>query len=140
MVRLYRIVPLLVVMAVIAVVVYLVMSFRYSSNRAKRTLIDVFTVLCIALSIAFALMIVYALIEQNEFVIELGVSFLAVSLIGLGITRLCNRIFTKHHPNYADEPVTKAEVLNPTLASRFGEAFKKEFGEALKDVFTRGRR
>ena len=35
--RLSRIVPLLAVLAFIAAVVYIVMSFRYSSERAKAT-------------------------------------------------------------------------------------------------------
>jgi len=141
MIRLYRIIPLLIVLAIIALVVYLVMSFRYTSNVAKKALIDIFTWLNIVLSGVFLIVLLYALFEGNQLVIELGASFLATTLIGLGITRLCNFIFKKNHPNFSsDEPVTSAEVINPTLASRFGEAFKKAFGEAVKETFTRSNR
>ena len=73
MVRLYRIIPLLVVMAVIAAVVYLVMSFRYSSKRAKRTLIDVFTVLCIALSVT--VVIIFVLFYNKIFAVTFDENF-----------------------------------------------------------------
>ena len=63
--RLSRIVPLLIVLAFIAAVVYIVMSFRYSSDRAKATLIQVFTWLTGGLSVIFALVTIYALFEQN---------------------------------------------------------------------------
>ena len=134
MIRLYRIIPLLILLAVIAGVVYLVMSFRYSSNHAKIALIKVFTWLNIVLSVVFALVTVYALFEKNDPVFELAASLLITTLLGLGITRLCNHIFKKNHPNYSEDATT-ASVVNPTLANRFGEAFKKAFGDALKETF-----
>ena len=134
MIRLYRILPLLVLLAVIAAVVYVIMSFRYSSDRAKATLIAVFTWLTAALSAIFALGTIYALFEQNQTVIELAGSLLATTLIGLGITRLCNHIFKKNHPHYGEE-VAQATILNESLSSRFAEAFKRAFGEAMKDTF-----
>lgn len=136
MIRLYRILPLLVVMAVVAVVVYLIMSFRYSSDKAKAILIKVFTWLCGILSIAFAIITVYALFEQNQPVIELTGSCLAVTLIGLVITRICNRVFRKNHPNYGEQ-VTQATFVNESITSRFAEAFRRAFGEALRDTFKR---
>ena len=77
--RLSRIVPLLAVLAFIAAVVYVVMSFRYSSERAKATLIQVFTWLTGGLSVIFALVTIYALFEQNIPVIELFASFLGTT-------------------------------------------------------------
>ena len=136
MIRLYRILPLLVLLAVIAVVVYLIMSFRYSSDKAKAVLIKVFTWLCAILSIAFALVTVYALFEQNVPVIELTGSCLAVTVIGLVITRICNAVFRKNHPHYGEQ-VTQATFVNESITSRFAEAFKRAFGEALKDTFKR---
>ncbi|MBQ3301474.1 MAG: guanylate cyclase [Eggerthellaceae bacterium] len=136
-VRLYRIVPLLALLAVIAGVVYVVMSFRYSSDKAKATLIQVFTWLTAILSVVFLIGTLYALLEGNEVVVELAASFMATTLVGLGITRICNRVFQKNHPDYGEEVAT-ATVVNPTLSSKFGEAFKKAFGEALKETFTRG--
>lgn len=136
MIRLYRILPLLVIMAVVAVVVYLIMSFRYSSDKAKAVLIKVFTWLCIVLSVVFGIITAYALFEQNQPVIELAGSCLAVTLIGLVITRICNWVFRKNHPHYGEE-VAQATIINESLSSRFAEAFRRAFGEALRDTFKR---
>lgn len=132
--RLSRIAPLLVILAVIAGVVYIVMSFRYSSEKAKASLIKVFTWLMGILSIGFAIVTIYALFEQNTAVFELFASFLLTTLVGLGITRICNAVFKKNHPRYGEE-VAQATIVNESLASRFAEAFRKAFGEALKDTF-----
>ena len=134
--RLSRIVPLLAVLAFIAAVVYIVMSFRYSSERAKATLIQVFTWLTGGLSIIFALVTIYALFEQNIPVIELFASFLGTTLVGLAITRICNAVFKRNHPHYGEE-VAQATIVNESIVSRFAEAFKRALGEALKDTFKR---
>ena len=134
--RLSRIAPLLAVLAFIAAVVYIVMSFRYSSERAKAALIKVFTWLTVILSVAFAIVTIYALFEQNTAVVELFASFLATTLVGLGITRLCNRVFKRNHPRYGEE-VAQATFVNESIASRFAEAFKRALGEALRDTFKR---
>ena len=136
MIRLYRILPLLVLLAVVAAVVYLIMSFRYSSERAKATLIRVFTWICGILSVFFAIVTVYALFEHNGPVIELTASCLALMLIGLVVTRICNHVFRRNHPRYG-EPVAKATIVNESIASRFGTAFRKAFGDALRDTFKR---
>lgn len=136
MIRLYRILPLLIVLAVVAVAVYLIMSFRYSSDKAKAVLIKVFTWLCAILSIAFGVVTLYALFEQNQPVIELAGSCLAVTLIGLGVTRICNAIFRKNHPRYGEE-VAQATIINESISSRFAEAFRRAFGEAMRDTFKR---
>lgn len=136
MIRLYRIVPLLLLMAVIAAVVYLIMSFRYSSERAKVTLIHVFTWLCAILSVFFGIITVYALFEHNQPVIELFGSCLAVTLIGLGITRICNAVFDRNHPHYG-EPVAKATIVSESLGTRFATAFRKALGDALRETFKR---
>ena len=136
MIRLYRILPLLVLLAVVAVVVYLIMSFRYSSDKAKAVLIKVFTWLCAVLSVAFGIITLYALFEQNQPVIELSGSCLAVTLIGLAITRVCNHVFHKNHPHYGEQ-VTQATIINESITSRFAEAFRRAFGEALRDTFKR---
>ncbi|MBQ9041486.1 MAG: guanylate cyclase [Eggerthellaceae bacterium] len=136
MIRLYRILPLLVLLAVVAVVVYLIMSFRYSSDKAKATLITVFTWLCGVLSVVFALITLYALFEQNTPVIELTGSCLAVTLIGFVVTRICNAVFRKNHPHYGEQ-VAQATIINESITSRFAEAFRRAFGEALRDTFKR---
>ena len=136
MIRLYRILPLLVLLAVIAAVVYLIMSFRYSSERAKAVLIRVFTWLCAILSVAFGIITVYALFEHNDPVVELFGSCLAVTLIGLIITRICNAVFRKNHPHYGED-VARATIVNESISTRFAAAFRKAFSEALRDTFKR---
>ncbi len=134
MIRLYRILPLLIVLAVIALVVYLIMSFRYSSDRAKATLIKVFFWLNIVLSVVFGLITAYALLEGNEPVIELFGSCLAVTVIGLAVTLICRAVFRKNHPRYGEE-VAQATIINDSLSSRFAENLKKAVGQAVKDTF-----
>lgn len=136
MIRLYRIVPLLVLLAVVAAAVYVIMSFRYSSERAKAALIRVFTWLCAALSVVFALITAYALFERNEPVVELFGSCLAVTLAGLVITRVCNAVFRRNHPRYGEQ-VAQATIVNESLASRFGAAFRKALADALRETFKR---
>ena len=121
-------------MAVVAAVVYVIMSFRYSSERAKAALITVFTWLCLVLSAFFLLATLYALFEHNDTVIELAGSCLATTLVGLGITRLCNHVFRKNHPHYGED-VAKATIINESITSRFAAAFRRAFGEAMKDTF-----
>lgn len=137
MIRLYRILPLLLVMAVIAGVVYIVMSFRYSSNHAKAMLIKVFFWLTSILGAIFLIITLYALFEHNDPVTELAGSCLLVCLIGFGITYLCRHIFLKNNPNFGEE-VTNATVINTSIIARFGEAFRKALGDALKETFSRG--
>lgn len=134
MIRLYRILPLLILLAVVAVVVYLIMSFRYSSEKAKATLITVFTWLCGVLSMVFGIITLYAAFEGNQPVLELTGSCLAVSLIGLAITRICNYVFRKNHPRYG-KVVAKATIVNESPTDRFAKAFKRAFGEAMRDTF-----
>ncbi len=98
--RLYRIVPLLVILAIIGAVVYAFMSWRYTPARAKEALIKVFIVLNGALSAIFLLGVLYAALEGNAFVADFFLTCLATTLILLGITFLCRRNFLKHNPNY----------------------------------------
>ncbi len=109
--RLSRIIPLLLILAVVAGIVYLVATFKYSPSRAKEILIKMFTWLTSVLSVFFLLVTLYALFESNGAVIELGVSFLATTLIGLAITRVCNAVFLKHHPDYRHKPMKATKEL-----------------------------
>lgn len=84
--RLSRIVPLIAGLAVLAAVVYLVVSLVRGSTRAKEVVIVMFTWITAALSAFCAMLSLYALLEGNGAVLELGVSCLAVGLVGLGVT------------------------------------------------------
>ena len=98
--RLYRVLPLLVILAVIAVAVYLVVSWRTTPARAKEVLIKLFIVLNGGLSAFFGLAVIYAWIEGNTFVADFFITCLVTTLIVLGITYLCRWRFLKHNPHY----------------------------------------
>ncbi len=108
--RFVRIIPLLIIFAVLAILIYVIISWRYTTNHAKEALIKVFTVLTIATSVLFLLATIYALIENNAFVAEFFVTCLATTLILLGITLLCKRSFRKHHPNFRWEITERAKT------------------------------
>ena len=84
--RLSRVVPLLIVMAVAAGLIYVVVTYRHSPARAKEVLIKIFTWFNGIVVGFFALVSVYA--------------FMVVGLVGLLVTRLANWRFLAHHPNY----------------------------------------
>lgn len=105
--RLSRTIPLLAVLAVLAGIVYLVVTCRSSPNRAKEVLIKLFTWLMGIQSVLFGLLTVYALAESNIGVAELWGTFMATAIIGLLITLVCKWRFKKNHPNY------KFEASNP---------------------------
>ncbi len=98
--RLSRVVPLVILLAVVAGVVYLVVTYRHSPARAKEVLIRLFTWLTGVISAFFAVVSLYALFDGAPAVFDLSVSFMVVGLLGLGITRLCNRRFLKNNPAY----------------------------------------
>lgn len=120
--RLSRIVPLLIVLAVVAAIVYLVVAYRHSPNRAKEILIKLFTVITGALSAFFLLVCAYAWLEHNEPVFDLAFSFLLTALIGLAITRICRAVFLRHNPAYRIKP-TKARRIGPL--SDFADRWRK---------------
>lgn len=120
--RLSRIVPLLIVLAVIAAIVYLVAAYRHSPNRAKEILIKMFTVITGVLSVFFLLACAYAWLERNEPVLDLAFSFLLTTLIGLVVTRICRAVFLRHNPAYRIKP-TKARRIGPL--SGFADRWRK---------------
>ena len=136
MIRLYRILPFLILLAIVIGIAYLIMSFRYTSERAKAALIKFLTWLFGILSIILAAITAYALFEHNDPVIELFGSCLAITAIGLAITRICNAVFRKNHPRYGEE-VAKATIVNESLGTRFAAALRKALAEALRDTFKR---
>ncbi len=118
--RLSRIVPLLLVLAVVALIVYLVATYRYSPNRAKEILIKMFTAITGVLSAFFALASLYAWFEHNGAVLDLTASFLLTTLIALAVTRICRAVFLKHHPTYRKKPMKARR-----LGDRFGRGRKR---------------
>ena len=98
--RLSRVVPLLIVMAVAAGLIYVVVTYRHSPARAKEVLIKIFTWFNGIVVGFFALVSVYAFFDNAPAVLDLSLSFMVVGLVGLLVTRLANWRFLAHHPNY----------------------------------------
>ncbi|RKI97399.1 guanylate cyclase [bacterium D16-34] len=111
LVRLSRIIPFLLVLAVLAAIIYLVMTYRHSPTRAKEILIKLFIGITSVTSVFFALMSLYAWFEHNDAVFDLAFSFLLTMLICLGVTLWCRAVFLKHHPEYRKKP-QRAKRLN----------------------------
>ena len=119
-VRLIRSIPLLIILAVLAVVIYFVVSYRRSPAHAKELLIRVFTVITGALSAFFLLVTLYALFEGNAAVLDLGVVFLITGLIGLGVVQICRWRFRKNNPHFSKAPNTTATTASP-FSGFFGD-------------------
>lgn len=134
MIRLYRILPFIIVLAVLALAIYLIMSFRYTSSKAKAVMIRIFFWLFAVLSVVLLAITIFALLDKNAIVAELFGSCLAISAAGLVITLICRAIFRKNHPYYG-EKVTEATFVNESIVSKFGKAFSQALSQALKDVF-----
>ena len=103
--RLTRIIPLALLLAFIAGVVYVVASWRYSPARAKEILIKAFTVLNTVLAVFFGLASLYALSESNDAVMDLTLSFMVTALLALAITQNCRAVYLKHNPTYRKKPM-----------------------------------
>lgn len=108
--RLSRTVPLLIALAALAVILYFVVSYVRTPARAKEVLVEVFTVLCSAITILFAVISIYAVLDGNSAVFDLGVCFMAVGVVGLVVTRVSHRAFVKHNPHYA-EKARRARII-----------------------------
>lgn len=105
-----RILPVVLAIALVAGIIYVVMVARTSPERAKEVVIAFFTWTFIALAVFFGLACLYALAENNAPVLDLALSFVIVALVGLGITRLCNRRFLKNHPHYIPKRTGRAKT------------------------------
>lgn len=103
-IRLYRLVPLIVALAIVAVVAYAVISYYRSPQRAKEILIAVFSRLSVG-GIALSLLATaYALFDGNPLVAELAASCAVVFAVCLGITLACRAVFLRHHPECRRKP------------------------------------
>ena len=98
--RLYRIIPLIIALAIIAVAVYVIVSYASSSTKAKDVLTKGFLWLTGLLSAFFSLASLYALLEGNFFALDIMASFLAVTLTAFALVVICRIVFLKHHPQY----------------------------------------
>ena len=108
--RLSRALPLLIALALLAVIIYFIVSWRSTPTRAKDVLIRVFMWLTSIISGVFILFSLYALLDSNTPAFELAASFAAVGLIGLAVTLICRWRFRKNHPHYKHRPNAKAST------------------------------
>lgn len=99
-IRLYRVIPLAIALAVIALVAYLAISYFRSPLRAKEILIAVFTRLNTAGALACLVVTLYALFDGSTVFAELAGSCAVIFLAALGIALLCRASFLRHHPEY----------------------------------------
>lgn len=123
--RLFRSLPLVAALLVVAALVYLVVSALRSPVRAREVLIKVLLAVTGALTAFFGLASLYAWFEGNAGALELALTFAAVSLAALAVTLLCRHRFLKHHPNYRYR-ATRTFVYNVA-----GEAPQTERGRVL---------
>lgn len=103
--RLIQSLPLVIALAILAVLVYAVVSWAKSPTRAKEVLIKLFTVVTGILSAAMALATLYGILEKNENAAWFFGAFLIVSLVALAITLFCRWRFVKNHPHYRFKPI-----------------------------------
>lgn len=100
LVRLYRALPLLIVLGILAVLIYLIVSWRHTPTHGKLALIKVFTILNGGLTAFLGLATVYAVLDGNEFVADFFFWCGVMTAVLLAITLLCRRWFLRKHPNF----------------------------------------
>ena len=105
LIRLIQSLPLVIALVVLAVVVYVVVSWAQSPQRAKEVLIKLFLVLSGVLSIGSALATLYGVLEHNENATWFFAAFLIVGLVALLITLICRWRFRTNHPHYRSKPL-----------------------------------
>lgn len=133
LVRLSRIVPLAIILAVLAVVIYLAVTYLRTPVRAKEVLIRVFTWLSTILIAFFGIVSLYALFEHNEPVLDLSVGFMVVGALALAITLLCRYLFHKRHPHYKSKPMKSHTTTRWRKAARAVRNAKKAADRAKKE-------
>ena len=104
LIRLTRIIPFVIFLAILAVVIYLIARFRFPSARAKQIVIDFFTVICVVLCIGLDVITLLTVLDKNTFAVEIFGSFLAAAVLGLIVVRICNWSFLKKYPQYKHRP------------------------------------
>ena len=110
LVRLIRFWPLLVALAVLAALIYLVVTWRHTPERAKEILIKVFLAISIVLCSFCVLVALYSLLDGNEPVLDLALGCLVIAGVLLLITLICRWRFLTNHPHYRRKPM-KAKVI-----------------------------
>ena len=128
-IRLYRAIPMLIVLAVVSGIIYGVSLLSSSKPQAKSNVLRFLNWACIILGVFFLIATLYAWAEHNMNVTELLGSFLVLAVVLLIIVQLCYRTFVKHYPNYAWK-AQKAHTI--TDLEKFVNLLRTIFGAAKK--------
>ena len=99
-VRVFQMLPLYIIIAIVAFALYMYIAYRQSPNRAKEILIKIFSYAFSIISIILSLSCIYTILDKNTFAFEIAASMLLVSLVTLGIVGICRYIFLKNNPKY----------------------------------------
>ncbi len=102
--RIYRIIPLIVVLALAAGIAYAVAARSNNGVRVTQVVLKAFWWLCAVGSAFFVLATLYALADGNAFAAELFISCAAVFAVGWVIDLLCAWRFRVHHPGFKVRP------------------------------------
>ncbi len=94
---LYRALPLVVGLVVLAAVAYLVLSAWRSPERARSVLIRAFTGITGFLTVFFCVATAYAWLEDNLYVLEFTGALAMASALGFVVTRLFHRRYIRRH-------------------------------------------
>lgn len=109
--RLYRMVPLIVLLVLLGVAVFVFVATRHNSERAKEAVLKLFWWVCAVLTGLALLGALYAWFDGSELVFDLFLTSAALTGIGWLVDLICGAIFRKHHPKYRLTPTTpKAKV------------------------------
>lgn len=117
--RFTRMVPLFVILGILALIIYVVVSYQKSPNRAKEVLISLFTGITGGISVFFALASLYAWFENNADIFDLFFSFFIAALLVFGLVQVCRMVFYKNHPSY------RYKASQARVNSRFNWRWKK---------------
>ena len=110
--RLYRLLPLLIALAVVAAIIYAFVSWKYTDTRAKELLIKIFLGINSVLSALFVLATLYAWAEGNMFVAEFFLTCAIMMIVLLAINVYCRQRFLHNHPNYKWKKTFDALPIN----------------------------
>lgn len=109
LVRIYRLIPLVIVVLLIAAAIYLVVQAKHNPQKAKLSVIKFFMYACLMLMVFFAIWALYAIFENNTPHTELSVSGVVLFGVILLIDLWVRHAFLKKNPKYK-RPAKKARL------------------------------
>ena len=99
-VLIFRLMPLEIAIGIIAVIAYFALASVKNTSVAKEVLIKIVLFVNTVLFIAFALITLYSVLDNNWAMIELAGCCTGICGIAALIAFICKRVFLKNRPNY----------------------------------------